>query len=362
MKDPLPNIPRPAAELWRDIRLRYVPVLVYLAGVVLVVHLWRTQWIPSNFTGEVQAPFANVASPLDGLLVDLSVRQFDTVTRGQVIGKVIHAPEAVLANLAAMRSELQVMRARMILDDQRNQLNYQQLRVDQLDQKVQLAVAVSKLRYAESELGRQEAMRTNQIVSESDYEQALDQRDTLAAEVKERQELLREMASTLAPMKPAGPADHDSLILNAIDAALTAQEEQFRNSTEMILRSPIDGVVTKVLRNQDENITAGETLVTISDQHPDHIVGFVRQPIGFEPKVGDRVTVRTRRGPRQKAEARILKVGARLEFFTQPLRVRGFDSSQERGLPVLINLPDGLALHPGELVDLALQTDSGPEP
>ena len=81
----------------------------------------------------------------------------------------------------------------------------------------------------------------------------------------------------------------------------------------------------------------------------------LRQPISFEPKAGDVVLVRSRGNRRQVAEARVVKVGARLELFTQPLRVRGFDSSQERGLPVLIDLPDGLTLYPGELVDLVLK-------
>jgi hypothetical protein len=66
--------------------------------------------------------------------------------------------------------------------------------------------------------------------------------------------------------------------------------------------------------------------------------------------------VRSRRGnQRLAAEASVLAVGARLELFTRPLRVRGFDNSQERGLPVLIEAPEELALYPGELVDLALK-------
>ncbi len=66
--------------------------------------------------------------------------------------------------------------------------------------------------------------------------------------------------------------------------------------------------------------------------------------------------VRSRRGTkREAAEAKIIMVGGRLELFAQALRVRGFDSSQERGLPVLINIPQNLKLYPGELVDLALK-------
>ena len=145
------------------------------------------------------------------------------------------------------------------------------------------------------------------------------------------------------------------MILDAIDTAVKAQEAKFRESVEIALRSPIDGVVTKVNRNPGENIMAGDTLISLSGERGENIIGFLRQPISFEPKAGDVVLVRSR-GNRQKlAEARIKEVGARLEPYTQPLRVRGFDSSQERGLPVLIGLPQDLTLHPGELVDLILK-------
>ena len=356
MKDALPLIPRPAGERWRDIRLKHVPILVYLAGIGMVIFLWNTQWMPSSFTGEVQARVATVSSSLDGLLVDLPIQQFDRVTNGQALGKVVMPPEVASAKMVAIRADLLVLRARMSVDGERNQMDYQKLRVDQLDQKVDLAIARTKLRFAENELTREQKLQSEKIASVSDYESALNQRDALATEVKEREQLVAQMDQALLPLKPADHANGSSTILDNIDAAINAQEEKFRQSSEIILRSPIDGVVTKVSRNQNENVSSGELLITISSDRSENIVGFVRQPISFEPKAGDTVIVRTRRGNnRLAAEARIIKVGPRLEFFTQPLRVRGFDSSQERGLPVMVNLPDGMTFLPGELVDLALK-------
>jgi multidrug resistance efflux pump len=355
MEKTAPPIPRPIAERWRDIRLRHVPVLTYLVCIGLAVYLWNQHWTPSTFVGEVQGTLANVTSAQDGRLVNLSIRQFDRVTKGQILGKVAQAQGASDAGLAAIRADLDVMRARMVLDQHRNDQNYQQLRVDYLSQRVDLAIARAKLRFSQSELDRNEKLHTENIVSQFDYELALDNRDALSAEVKEREALVAETENTLAATKPAGRAESEPLVLDTIDKAIKAQEEQFRQSVETVLRSPIDGVVTKVYRNPGENILASEPLVTISGEQGENIIGFLRQPISFEPKAGDLVLVRSRGNRRQIGEARIVKVGARLELFTQPLRARGFDSSQERGLPVLIDLPDGLALYPGELVDLVLK-------
>ncbi len=356
MPDSSSPIPRPLTHRWRDVRLRYVPVLVYVAGICLIAWLWNAHWMPGTFTGEVQAVVANVASPQDGQLMTLSVRQFERVTKGQVLGSVAWSPAAITAGLAAIRADLMVLRARMSVDGQRNQLDYQQVKVDQLDQKVDLAIARSRLRFAERELARQDKLRADKIASEYEYEFALDSRDALAAEVKEREQLIADMELALSALKPGTPSDANSHILETIDAAIQAQEERYRHATATTLSAPIDGVVTKIYRQSGENIANGEPLLAISSEHAESIIGFVRQPISFEPQVGDVVVVRSRRGNKRVAvEATVMGVGARLELFTQPLRVRGFDSSQERGLPVLINLPDELALYPGELVDLVLK-------
>ena len=70
-------IPRPLAQRWRDVRLRFVPVLTYVAGIIGIVYLWNTQWMPSTFTGEVQSPLSNLASPIDGMLVDVGREYLD---------------------------------------------------------------------------------------------------------------------------------------------------------------------------------------------------------------------------------------------------------------------------------------------
>ena len=357
MQTPPAIIPRPVAERWRDARLRHVPVAVYLIAVLMVIYLWDTQWMPASFVGEVQANTANVASPLAGQLTDMSVLQFDRVTRGQTLGRVnALTPAAIDAGVAAIRADLQIMRARMSTDRERNHMDYQQVRIDQLDQKVSLAVAKSKLHFAENELQRFQQLRTNLIASQSEFELAQDTRDALAAETREREELVAQMDLALATMKSAGTPEGEASMLGAIDTAIEAQQKKFRLTEETVLQAPIDGVVTRVGRNSGENITAGEPLISISSDRPESILGFIRQPISFEPKPGDTIVVRSRRGHGLRVgQSRVLKVGAQLELFTQPLRVRGLGNAQERGLPVLISLPQGIALYPGELVDLALK-------
>jgi hypothetical protein len=99
-------------------------------------------------------------------------------------------------------------------------------------------------------------------------------------------------------------------------------------------------------------VREGEELFEVRGEQPEWILGYIRQPIAYRPERGDKVRVMSRSRPRRIAEAEVLQVGSNLQPFAQPLRVRGFDASQERGLPVLIAYPKELELSAGELVDL----------
>ena len=114
----------------------------------------------------------------------------------------------------------------------------------------------------------------------------------------------------------------------------------------------MDGMVVKIYHRSGETIVAGDPIITLTAPRPQRIIGYLRQPLPFEPKVGDAVKIYTRRPHRQVATTKILQVGAQMELVTAPMRLRGFSTAMERGLPVLLSLPPGLEVHPGELVDL----------
>lgn len=353
----LPVIPRPWAQRWNDIRLRVAPFVVFGVAVVCTAWLWNKNWGPMTFVGEVQSPRATVACPQAGYLTEVSVEQYGEVQKGDVVAVVrVTSDQTMGASLEAIRSDLGVMRVRMSQDQQRNRQNYQQMRFDWLDQRVDLAVARANLQFAESELARMEKLRRDQVSSDAEYELARDRRDALKVEVEERGRLTDDMERTLERMAPWSEED-DPTILRAITAAIDAQEVQLQQTEGALrLRAPIDGVVTALARRPGEAIMAGEPLVEIAGAQPERIIGFIRQPIGFQPRQGDVVEVRTRGNSRQVGLAQVTAVGARLELFTRPLRIRGFDSSMDRGLPVLLDVPLEMRLYPGELVDLYLKS------
>jgi multidrug resistance efflux pump len=257
-----------------------------------------------------------------------------------------------------------------LLNQHRDAVNYQQLRLGWMAQRVDLAAARVRLQFAESELERvarlfeqnivprglpQGGQNNNNVVG---YEVALRDRDALRTEVDERDRVVSEIEQKLRELKVPESWENPQSTSPTISAAIAVQDEKLRLTeaelTPITLRAPMDGVVSKIYRRSGETILAGDPILTVSARRAQRIIGYMRQPLAFEPKVGDTVKVFTRRPHAHMANARILQVGVQMEPITAPMRIRGYGTALDRGLPILLDLPAGLEVHPGELVDLTL--------
>lgn len=357
------RVPRPTALRFRDLLHRGGPALMCAMAAGTVFLFWERDLLPSNFVGEVQSPSSTISSPEAGRLTEVNVGIFESVTNGQVLARLsIRSEDSLRAELVALKAEQAIMHARMLQDQERNDLNALQLRNDLLTHRLELAGAHIRLRQAESEFERARVLFDKQLLSagagpDADgYEVALRDRDLLRAEVADRERQVAELELGLTTLRPADLAGQQQVIRETIDKAVASQELALREvEGPIVLRAPVDGMVMRVYRRKDENVGQAEVLFEIRGEQPGWILGFVRQPITTPPAVGDDIEVRSRGRPTQTGLAKVLKVGGHLEAFAQPLRVRGFDASMERGLPIMLSYPEQMTLHPGELVDLLPQ-------
>jgi multidrug resistance efflux pump len=123
------------------------------------------------------------------------------------------------------------------------------------------------------------------------------------------------------------------------------------------LIAPIDGVVSVLLRHPGETVAAGETVLRITSRKATRLTGYLRQPLPFEPEVGMSAEIRTRGAPRQAAMTKVTGVGGAMEAIPSSLlaAMRLSDKSgPEHALRILFAMPPGLALRPGEHVDVII--------
>ena len=147
----------------------------------------------------------------------------------------------------------------------------------------------------------------------------------------------------------------DKVRIEKLDQSLARVEELLN---PIILNSPIDGKIGSISKQSGESVGDGETIATISSSKVKKVVGYIPQPINFEPKVGDEGEVKTRRlRGKQVIKAKVSKVSNRLEAVGSGiLRDR---AAYKKVLPFTVDLKtaesnDGrpISLHPGELVDI----------
>jgi hypothetical protein len=99
-------------------------------------------------------------------------------------------------------------------------------------------------------------------------------------------------------------------------------------------------------------VVRGEAVAIITAASSARIVGYLRQPLGEMPTTNDTVTVRTLDQRRFIGQGQIVRVGAHMEpispaLLSDPTRV-------QLGLPILVSVPEGMPLVPGEVVDLSI--------
>jgi len=369
----LPIIPTPRARRWKDFRLQGLPMLVFAIVAVTISYLWNRNLGSSAFVGEVEGIQENVASPKPGQLADLNLDKFQSVSAGEIVARVTTTdPKIIEASLAVIRAEVELLKTGMdpVLNQHRDAVNYQQLRLGWLAQRVDLAGARVRLQFAESELQRVARLFEEKIVPQgipqgpnqngvTGYDVALRDRDALSTEVDERAKVVADIEQKLQQLKVPGHWENPQAGSPAISAAIAVQDEKLRLTEAQLnpitLKAPMNGVVTRVYHRSGETVIAGDPIITLSAPQAQRIVGYLRQPLPFEPRVGDTVKIYTRRPHRQVASASIVQVGVQMELVTAPMRLRGYDPALERGLPILLSLPAGLQVHPGELVDLMVK-------
>src|SRR6266480_4748547 len=364
--NPLPVIPTPPAQRWREFRFRAVPILAFLAVLLVLTAMWRQYVTPPTLVGQVEPITAYVTSPRPGTVAQLNLTRMQQVRAGDAVGQIITTDPKILASsLAVIQSEIQLLRVNLqpVMEQQRYAINYDRIRLDWLAQRVDLATARVKLQLAENDLRRTAELFKERIVSEKVFDQMKTAREKLQAEVEERTKLVAELEQNLQSLKlredatesgqkPPAPQD-------VLQASIAVQEEKLRLTeaelSPLTLRAPMDGMVSVINHHSGEAIISGEPIVTLSALSADRIVAYLRQPIVVEPAVGMSVEVRARSLKRAIGRGRILQVGTQMEAIDPALLPPSSFRAPILGLPVLVSLPPGLKLLPGEVVDLAIR-------
>ena len=352
LTDSLPKIPTPPGTRWREVRFKYVPLLMFLGTAVLIWYFWTNLPPSTGVRGIGEGAVSILASPADGFMQNVTVGNRGWVEAGGVLATIV--PFDPRAQMDLFQAQLQISRLSLepsLID--RNAVNYEQLRIDALRLKTQREMARSRLALAENMLPRHKEAFEKKLITQDVYETTLSNRDLYRSEVEETEKALKQIEERMEQLRPIAEASSGGT--NLLETMLPHLEQQMStvgtNWNPITLTAPISGEVS-FIRQDREFVRVGELLLTIHSDRSDKIVAYLKQPIPFEPEVGMQVEVVTRNRKPLRFVTEVAQIGARVEVITNAIAYVPVGAIVDSGLPVILPVPPGIQIRPGEIVDV----------
>ena len=405
MQDPTNNRHR-----FRRFYLRHaVPVTVWLVAVVAVVWLFYQRAERFEMVGMARGQVCQIAASSTCRIREVHVQLFEPVKKGQtlvVVDTILDNEQALEADLnvqlVTAAAEAERLTALLIPTQQQLQAdianreigredNQRRFDVDAENARARIgglkaAIAVDRGTHEDLAVqvkSNEELLKKN-LISPFEIERITALRDSTAEKIQENEQLLEQARLDLeqAEQRRQEFSRHE-LPKQSVDSALEAirkeirvQEETMRGLREQLtavrsrhsveLKSPIDGVVIpihtqnnevlhqrpgeQVLRRAEEVVAAGDAILAVSQQEPNEIVAYANEyQLDWLARLTTVEVVKTSPPPKIAA-SEIRHVGPTIELL--PQRLWRNPTIPEWGRPVLIDIPAGLDLVPGEIVGI----------
>jgi multidrug resistance efflux pump len=355
------KIPIPMALRLQDLRLKALPITVFLLTGAIAALIWSQRVVAVNMTGVAVGLQAEIRAPQAGVLTNFTVQRFQVVNAGDVVGYVrIAEPAMVEAQLALLTAEVELIRLGMgpIENYQRNVLSRESLWMTKMKERIELVRAQIQMEHTARELDRAQRMFEERIITAQELEKIQSEHDVQSRTITEKSRILADMRTRLdrMPLETVTAGADDG---RAIQAAIRVQEGKLRlleaQAMPLVLVAPITGMIGEVSRVDGERVNEGEGIITLLSQHVDYIIGYVPTPLRLSPQRGMKVLVRSQTPQGESFESEVINVGPQMEDMdvAENLTAR----TVRTGLPVQVAAVGASSIRPGEIVNLTLQKE-----
>lgn len=369
MKDQQP-IPIPLKQRWQDFKSEYLPIAFFVVLCACILWMWGRYVTPPSVIGQVEAIHANVISTVPGTLLELNTGLLEKVTNGQCVATIrVMEPDVLSNELAAIEADMHLLKARMDIDRTRNVSTYAAARQNLLTERLNLAIAEVRKVQTESELTRAKTLFDAKLITAGGesgkggsigYEVALRDRDSVRAEIEQRNRAIEQIEKNLKDLETTGQITV-SPVDETIEKTIEAQTRRCQSINQCLtLRAPMNGFISVVNHRPGEKVMAGASILVVSAEKSERVIAWIRQPVSMTPKVGDIVAIRRTQMGQTPVSARVVQVGSQLEAIDQTLMPPSSGQNHTiLGLPFMVNLPPDAHYTPGEPVVVTLLHGTG---
>jgi len=390
------------------LRLHLLPILVWLGAVACIIGLFTRRTQRFEIVGMARSPVVHVSVNCEARLISVPVKLFENVKKGQTVAIV----NTVLDNeqpriqlqtqLDAILAEIQHLSAQLVptqeilLAEESDRVNSHIARMRTFDTDIESArIQILSLRSQiasdrivlddlaiEAKIFRD--LLEQKAIAPYEHEKAQVQYNALKKKIDENNNLLEQAKSDLtqaqqrrdqyAKSLPFNPSVDDALdvirkqiaVQERLMDGVLAQLEALKARENLELKAPIDGVVIpvqqqtnealmrrpgeKIMGRPGEAVTAGEPIIAIAEARPSEIIAYIGDRLLGQVEEKMPVEIIKDRVPPQIAKSQITQVGPTMELM--PERMWLYPNMPQWGRPVLIEIPEGLELIPGEKIGI----------
>jgi HlyD family secretion protein len=378
-------------------------VVLIAAGILVWQLFFATPSVPAGIvavSGRMEGDDSAVASKTTGRILEVRVREGDTVNAGDPIAILddaqIRAREDQ-ARAALIQAQAKGEAAREQIAVLQQQLQQSRLQVGQskLDTEGSVKQAEAQLAAAQSDLAQQQAayqiaafdkdaytrLAKSGAVSERQGLQAATTADQQAAAVTAAQRRVdaAQAALTSAQSNLANPSIRESQVAvvrsqiaaqQAEVASATAQTQQAQaqlaeaqdNRNDLTVRAPFSGTVVTRAAEPGEMITAGTAIITLLDLTKVYLRGFVPEGDIGKVKVGQPARIYLDSDPQKPFAAYVSRIDPQATFTPENTYFRDDRVKQVVGIKLQLKEGFGLA-KPGMPADgeVLVQGDTWPK-
>jgi multidrug resistance efflux pump len=386
-----------------------VPLLVWFGTVGCVVWLFYQRSERFEIVGIARGEVRQIATSSTGRIKDIPVQLYQPVTAGQTLAvvdtildneqtlkveiqsrletanaKIAHLAEQLIATREAMEAEASNQQTEHAESLRRFCVDVETIRLRILDLQVKMASDQATLDEWTSEVKILDKLVAEEAMAPYELEKAKTQYAAAANKIAEDK---KELAQAQADLEEAARRRDEfaqrQIAEPSVDQALEVVRKEIRVEEETMrglleqqkalasreaveLKSPIDGVVIPISTEQDmalpkrpgeqvmrrvgEVVRAGDPILAVAQSEPTEIVAYVNeQQLGLLKEKTPVELVKTR-VPAQIARSVISSISPTMELM--PQRLWRSANAPQWGRPVVIDIPPGLTLVPGEVVGI----------
>lgn len=390
------------------LRLHLLPIVVWLGALACVIGLFTRRSQRFEIIGMARSPVVHVSVNCPAKLKTVPVILFEEVKKGQtvaIVNTVLDNEQprielqtqldAILAEIEHLSAQLVptqetllaeksdrviTHRARMRTFD----IDIENARIKILSLRSQIASDQILLEDLASEVKTTRDLVEQKAIAPIEQEKAQIQYNSLAKKIEENEKLLDQSKSDLeqaqqrrdeyAKNNPFNPSVDDALevirkqiaVQDRLMKGVLAQLDALRARESLEVKATIDGVIIPIQRRANEAsmlrpgeniigrpgevVAAGQPILAIAKAKPSEIVAYIGEGLLGQLKENMPVEIIKERIPPQIARSQITQIGPTMELM--PERMWLNPNIPQWGRPVLIEIPNGLELIPGEMIGI----------